>query len=283
MGPESRVRVPYSPLFLEQVKKGNVEEITSKGTDIQGTFDEDVSLEDSKPTTRFRTEIPAFANTDELSQLLAGERRHGQRGAARPGGAVVADAAVRLRPDDPLRRPALLAVPPGRQRAERARLVRTVARPPLRALGRQGHVRRRRRDRGGRRTSSSEVVDFLRNPEKYRRLGGRIPHGVLLSGPPGTGKTLLARAVAGEANAPFYSMAASEFVEAIVGVGAARVRDLFREAKENAPAIVFIDELDAVGRARTTGLGGSAAATTSASRRSTRSSPRWTASTRRRT
>ena len=101
----------------------------------------------------------------------------------------------------------------------------------------------------------SEVVDFLRNPDKYRRLGGRIPHGVLLSGPPGTGKTLLARAVAGEANAPFYSMAASEFVEAIVGVGAARVRDLFREAKENAPAIVFIDELDAVGRARTSGVG----------------------------
>ena len=102
----------------------------------------------------------------------------------------------------------------------------------------------------------SEVVDFLRNPDRYRRLGGRIPHGVLLSGAPGTGKTLLARAVAGEANAPFFSMAASEFVEAIVGVGAARVRDLFKEAKANAPAIVFIDELDAIGRARTSGIGG---------------------------
>ena len=102
----------------------------------------------------------------------------------------------------------------------------------------------------------SEVVDFLRHPDKYGRLGGRIPHGVLLSGPPGTGKTLLARAVAGEANVPFYSMAASEFVEAIVGVGAARVRDLFKEAKENAPAIVFIDELDAIGRSRTSGIAG---------------------------
>src|SRR5262249_55268888 len=102
----------------------------------------------------------------------------------------------------------------------------------------------------------SEVVDFLRHPEKYRRLGGRIPHGVLLSGPPGTGKTLLARAVAGEANAPFFSLAASEFVEAIVGVGGARVRDLFKEAKENAPAIVFIDELDAIGRSRTSGVAG---------------------------
>jgi len=100
------------------------------------------------------------------------------------------------------------------------------------------------------------VVDFLRRPEKYRRLGGRIPHGVLLSGPPGTGKTLLARAVAGEAGVPFFSMAASEFVEAIVGVGAARVRDLFKEAKENAPSIVFVDELDAVGRSRTSGVAG---------------------------
>jgi cell division protease FtsH len=102
----------------------------------------------------------------------------------------------------------------------------------------------------------SEVVDFLRRPDKYRKLGGRIPRGVLLSGPPGTGKTLLARAVAGEANVPFFSMAASEFVEAIVGVGASRVRDLFEQAKKDAPAIVFIDELDAVGRSRTARVGG---------------------------
>jgi cell division protease FtsH len=102
----------------------------------------------------------------------------------------------------------------------------------------------------------AEVVDFLRNPDKYQRLGGRIPHGVLLSGPPGTGKTLLARAVAGEANAPFFSMSASEFVEAIVGVGASRVRDLFAQAKAQAPAIIFIDELDAIGRSRQAGVGG---------------------------
>jgi cell division protease FtsH len=102
----------------------------------------------------------------------------------------------------------------------------------------------------------SEVVDFLKDAEKYRRLGARVPHGVLLSGPPGTGKTLLARAVAGEANVPFFSMAASEFVEAIVGVGASRVRDLFSKAKESAPAIIFIDELDAIGRSRTSGVAG---------------------------
>ena len=101
----------------------------------------------------------------------------------------------------------------------------------------------------------SEVVEFLRHPQKYHELGARIPRGVLLSGPPGTGKTLLARAVAGEANAPFYSMSASEFVEMFVGVGASRVRDLFEQAKANAPSIIFVDELDAVGRRRGAGVG----------------------------
>ena len=96
----------------------------------------------------------------------------------------------------------------------------------------------------------SEIVDFLRSPERYGRLGGRMPHGVLLSGAPGTGKTLLARAVAGEAHAAFFSISASEFIEAIVGVGASRVRDLFAKAREAEPAIIFIDELDAIGRSR---------------------------------
>ena len=112
-----------------------------------------------------------------------------------------------------------------------------------------------------------EIVDFLKNPERYSRLGARIPRGVLLYGPPGTGKTLLARAVAGEAEAAFFSLSASEFVEAIVGIGASRVRDLFKQAKESAPAIVFIDELDAIGRSRSGGAAASAAVTTSASRR----------------
>ncbi len=102
-----------------------------------------------------------------------------------------------------------------------------------------------------------EVVDFLKNPVKFRNLGAEIPKGVLLVGPPGCGKTLLAKAVAGEAAVPFYSISASEFVEMFVGVGAARVRDLFQKAKRNAPAILFVDELDAIGRQRGTGLGGS--------------------------
>jgi cell division protease FtsH len=102
----------------------------------------------------------------------------------------------------------------------------------------------------------AEIVQYLRDPERFHRLGAKIPRGVLLLGPPGTGKTLLSRAVAGEAGVPFYSITASEFVEMFVGVGAARVRELFDEAKRNAPAIVFIDEIDAVGRMRGTGLGG---------------------------
>jgi cell division protease FtsH len=103
-----------------------------------------------------------------------------------------------------------------------------------------------------------EIVDFLRNPDKYTRLGGTIPRGVLLTGLPGTGKTLLARAVAGEADVPFFSMAASEFIEMVVGVGASRVRDLFEQAKKVAPAIIFIDELDSIGRSRggSTTMGG---------------------------
>ncbi|MEL7229706.1 MAG: ATP-dependent zinc metalloprotease FtsH, partial [Pseudomonadota bacterium] len=101
-----------------------------------------------------------------------------------------------------------------------------------------------------------EIVDFLRDPQKFQRLGGKMPHGVLLVGPPGTGKTLTARAVAGEANVPFFTISGSDFVEMFVGVGASRVRDMFEQAKKNAPCIVFIDEIDAVGRHRGAGLGG---------------------------
>jgi len=101
-----------------------------------------------------------------------------------------------------------------------------------------------------------EIIDFLREPQKFQKLGGRIPKGVLLVGPPGTGKTLLARAIAGEANVPFFSISGSDFVEMFVGVGASRVRDLFEQGKKNAPCIIFIDEIDAVGRHRGAGLGG---------------------------
>ena len=124
--------------------------------------------------------------------------------------------------------------------------------------------------------SLMEVVDFLHGPEKYAAIGARLPKGVLLVGPPGTGKTLLAKAVAGEAKVPFFSISGSEFVEMFVGMGAAKVRDLFKQAGEKAPCIVFIDEIDAIARS---GTPAAWAATTSGSRPSTSCWPRWTALT----
>jgi cell division protease FtsH len=255
MGPESRVRVPYSPFFLQQVQARNVEEITSKGTDIQGAFRKKATFEDSEPTTRFRTEIPAFANTNELSRLLQENDVTVNADPLDTGGPWWQTVLVGFGPT-------ILFVLLLFWLFRRAGNVQN-------ALGAFGRSRARRYEASGDKVTFadvagieeakdelSEVVDFLRNPDKYYKLGARIPHGVLLSGPPGTGKTLLARAVAGEADVPFFSLAASEFVEAIVGVGAARVRDLFKEAKVNAPAIVFIDELDAIGRSRTSGVAG---------------------------
>ena len=214
-----------------------------------------MTFEDSEPTTRFRTEIPAFANTDELSRLLQEN-----------------DVTVNADPLDtggPWWQTLLVGFGPTILFVFLLFWLFRRAGNVQNALGAFGRSRARRYEASGDKVTFadvagieeakdelSEVVDFLRNPDKYRKLGARIPHGVLLSGPPGTGKTLLARAVAGEADVPFFSLSASEFVEAIVGVGAARVRDLFKEAEENAPAIVFIDELDAIGRSRTSGVAG---------------------------
>ena len=102
----------------------------------------------------------------------------------------------------------------------------------------------------------AEIVDFLKDPKRFRKIGGKIPKGVLMVGPPGTGKTLLAKAVAGEADVPFFNISGSDFVEMFVGVGAARVRDMFEQGRKNAPCLIFIDEIDAVGRQRGAGLGG---------------------------
>src|SRR5881392_2793123 len=255
--PPSRVRVPYSPFFLDQVRAGHVKQITSKGTAIQGTFTQKESYSGSKPTTRFRTEVPAFADNNALSRLLQEKN-------------VIVNAQP-LDTGAPWWQNLLLGFGPTLLfifllfwLMRRAGNVQNV-------LGSFGRSRASRYQPSGDRVTFadvagideakeelSEVVDFLRHPERYEKLGGRVPHGVLLSGPPGTGKTLLARAVAGEANVPFFSQAASEFVDAIVGVGASRVRDLFTEAKAAAPSIIFIDELDAIGRQRGGGaaLGG---------------------------
>jgi cell division protease FtsH len=255
MQPASRVRVPYSPFFLQQVTAGHVREITSKGTTVQGTFTKPLRYAGSKATTRFKTEIPAFADNNALSRLLQSKGVVVNAVPLDSGGSWWENLLLGFGPT-------ILFIFLLFWLMRRAGNVQNV-------LGSFGRSRARRYQPSGDRVTFAdvagideakaeltEVVDFLRHPEKYRKLGGRIPHGVLLSGPPGTGKTLLARAVAGEADAPFFSEAASEFVEAIVGVGASRVRDLFEQARASAPAIVFIDELDAIGRSRTSGVAG---------------------------
>jgi cell division protease FtsH len=252
--PESRVRVPYTPFFINQIQTGNVAEITSKGTAIQGKFEKKARYGDSKPTSQFKTEIPAFADTDALSQLL--QRKQ-----------VVVNAEP-LDTGPPWWQSLLLGFGPTLLFLVLLFALIRRAGSMGNVLGQFGRSSAKRYEAGGDRVTFadvagideakaelSEVVDFLRHPEKYRKLGAHIPHGVLLMGPPGTGKTLLARAVAGEADVPFFSLSASEFVEAIVGVGASRVRDLFDQAKKAAPAIVFIDELDAVGGSRRSGIG----------------------------
>jgi cell division protease FtsH len=241
------VTIPYNPVFLEQIRAGNVERISVTGETVDGRFKREFKYEDSEPTKVFETEIPVFADEEELSSLLESE-----------------DVVIEAEPVSLILGfgPVILLI------ALFVFLFRRSAGGPMGALGSFGRSRARRVERGEQqitfadvagideaKAELSEIVDFLKNPERYQRLGGRIPKGVLLSGRPGTGKTLLARAVAGEADAPFFSISASEFIEAIVGIGASRVRDLFKQAKEAAPAIIFIDELDAIGRSRSAGTG----------------------------
>jgi cell division protease FtsH len=253
-----RVRIPYSPVFIQQIQSGNVKEISSKGTTIQGQFVNEVkyppSGNDSKTSKYFDTEVPVFANTDQLSNLLQKYAVTVNAKSTETGRSFIANLLLGFGPT-------LLLIGIFIWLARRASAGGGV-------LGNFGRSRARRIEPSQQtvtfddvagideaKQELTEIVDFLKNPGKYRRLGGRIPRGVLLSGPPGTGKTLLARAVAGEAGVPFFSLSASEFVEAIVGVGASRVRDLFDQAKQAAPAIIFIDELDAIGRSRSAGVG----------------------------
>jgi len=252
---EPRVTVPFNPFFLQTVESGQVKSISTKGDSVQGTFTTKLrypsNSKTATPTTRFATEIPAFWNGTQLSALL--KEKGVQINAKSTSTSTSLWAALLLGFG-----PTLLIVGLFVLLARRATKGGAMG-----ALGGFGRSSARRADPEKIRVTFadvagideakaelSEIVDFLRDPERYGRLGGRIPHGVLLSGAPGTGKTLLARAVAGEAHAAFFSISASEFIEAIVGVGAARVRDLFAKAKEAAPAIVFIDELDAIGRSR---------------------------------
>ena len=252
---EPRISVPYNPTFLEEVRDGNVKEISSTGEEVKGEFKREVRFE-GETASKFETQVPTFANERELSQQL--EDQNVQVNASPPGERSLLETLLFSFG------PTILLV---------ALFIWFFRRAAAGAggggvLGQFGRSRARRVEPSTQTVTFEdvagideaedelvEVVDFLRNPDKYRQLGARIPRGVLLAGPPGTGKTLLARAVAGEASVPFFSSSASEFIEAIVGIGASRVRDLFQQAKESAPAIVFIDELDAIGRARGGGAG----------------------------
>jgi cell division protease FtsH len=252
--PAAPLRIPYSPVFLAEVRAGNVASIASTGATVEGEFRHAIRYPRSdgtvRPNTFFKTEIPAFADNDALMRLLEAKR-------------VVINASP-PRDERPFIQTLLVSLLPLLLFAGLlVWLFRGAGAGRMGGVGAFGRSRARRVEPSAQRITFddvagiddakdelAEIVDFLRDPEKYRRLGGRIPRGVLLTGPPGTGKTLLARALAGEAEVPFFSISASEFVEMFVGVGASRVRDLFAQAKQAAPAIVFIDELDAIGRTR---------------------------------
>jgi cell division protease FtsH len=252
MAPAPSVQIPYSPTFLDRVSAGQVKEITSVGNSLQGTLKRPIKYppgSSMRPLSTFSTELPSFVDPAQLSRLLESKRVIINARAPQTGPSFLASLIFGFGP-------ALLFL---------GLLFLLMRRMSAMGSGLTsfGRSRARRFERTGQtvtfddvagideaKEELTEIVDFLKTPDKYLRLGGKIPRGVLLSGAPGTGKTLLARAVAGEAEVPFFQMSASEFVEMIVGVGASRVRDLFRQAKAAAPAIIFVDELDAVGRSR---------------------------------
>ncbi len=262
-GAPDRERVPYQPFFVNQVRAHNVSEISSKENSIEGQLKGEATYDppgDAKPVkvTKFKTEVPAFIDPAQVTTLLAEGGVVINAEAPDTGRSLIGSLLLGFLP-------ALLIIG----------FFIWIARRQMGGggggvLGGFGRTTARRHEAGETERVSFEdvagiddaedelveIVDFLKNPQRYTKLGARVPHGVLLYGPPGTGKTLLARAVAGEAHAAFFSLSASEFVEAIVGVGASRVRDLFKQAKEAKPSIVFIDELDAIGRSRSGNVGG---------------------------
>lgn len=246
--------IPYTE-FSKQVAAGNVSKIYSEGDAIQGRLKQKAPAPDGEGDyTTFKTQRPAFADDrlwDELSrqqvtvtaQPVVQER------------SILANLLISLAPMALL---VLLWVYIARRMGAPLGGGMLAPEPPPGPVELEAGKRTTFEDIAGIDEVEAElndVVDFLKNPQAYGRMGARMPGGVLLAGPPGTGKTLLARAVAGEAGVPFFSASASEFIEMIVGVGASRVRELFAEAREAAPAILFIDEIDTIGRARGGGAG----------------------------
>ena len=258
--PEERTRIPYEPFFVDQVRAGNVQQISSREETIQGELKKPANFTPlggkAVRVDKFDTQVPAFVETQELTRLL--DENNVVTNAENPdtGRSFLASLLLGFGPTILL---VALFIWLFRRAGSAGGAIGQFGRSQARRVKPGEHERVSFEDVAGIDEAENElveIVDFLKNPKRYQRLGARIPRGVLLYGPPGTGKTLLARAVAGEADAAFFSLSASEFVEAIVGIGASRVRDLFKQAKEAAPAIVFIDELDAIGRSRSGNVGG---------------------------
>src|SRR5918995_661119 len=263
-GPEAPVEVPYTS-FKEEVRAGNVEAIYSQGDTVEGRFEEPVTYPPkgeggsepgstaSRTSETFTTVLPSFVDPG-LEELLIDNGVEISAEPIQEGGSWWSTLLFAFGP-------ALLLIGGYiwlyRRSAQQGGGVggglTGVGRSRARRYDKEQDTKVTFDDVAGIDEAENElveIVDFLRDPPKYTRLGGTAPKGVLLVGAPGTGKTLLAKAVAGEAGVPFFSMSGSEFVEMIVGVGAARVRDLFSNAKKEAPAIIFVDELDAIGRRR---------------------------------
>lgn len=251
----SRIPIDYTT-FKEQVRADNVTAITVQGQDIQGELKTsrqyELNNQQMVTYTQFSTYMPSFGDENLMAQLEEQEVEViSQPPSNIPWGTILISAI-----------PTVLMLGLGylflRQMQSRGQNIFS-----MRQSGAELYDRREEGttfdDVAGARGAKSElreIIEFLKNPDQFQRLGGEMPKGVLLVGPPGTGKTLLARAVAGEAEVPFFSITGSNFMEMFVGVGASRVRDLFEDAKEASPSIIFIDELDSIGRTRGAGLGG---------------------------
>ena len=254
------VTIDYSPTFRSQVDAGNVKEVVSIGNTIRGEFVAPIDYAKGTETIKvqnFKVEIPVWVKGESLETSLAA--KNVKQNAKSPNSEASTFTTILVSFGPPLLLVGLIVL-------MTRKMASGLGSGGLGGIGRSkakrydaaNNIRVTFADVAGIDEAEEElieIVDFLKNPAKYRKLGAQIPKGALLSGPPGTGKTLLARAVAGEANVPFFSLSASEFVEMIVGVGASRVRDLFEQAKAVAPAIIFIDEIDAIGRSRTSGSG----------------------------
>jgi cell division protease FtsH len=268
--PKPETPVDYSPWFLDQVDNDNIKKISVQANEVRGELRQDTPYQSgTSPSSvtvhRFITYFPSEQSIEPVMKKL-------RDGSNKPAERLKDPVRIETNPANTanglvwlmLLLPTFLILGFIYLMMRRARdqfdggILGSFVKSPA-----------KRHDKSKQRTTFEEVaglenakgelqeiVEFLKNPEKFQRLGGRIPKGVLLVGPPGTGKTLLGRAVAGEAGVPFYSISGSEFIQMFVGVGASRVRDMFKTAKENSPCILFIDEIDAVGRIRGAGLGG---------------------------